>query len=63
MREAGNHQSSMSRVPWEGILGNKNDKLACDGNVLYHVLHCFQEHCFLHRIAPESVVVNSLTQQ
>lgn len=29
--EAGNHQSSMSPVPWEGILGNEKDKLACDG--------------------------------
>lgn len=35
---AGNHQSSVSPVPWEGILGNENDKLACDDNVMY----CFR---------------------
>lgn len=35
--EAENHQSSMTPVQWEGILGNENYKLACDGNVMYHV--------------------------
>lgn len=32
---AGNHQSSGSPVPWEGILGNENDELACGANVMY----------------------------
>lgn len=59
--EAGNHQSSVSPVPWEGILGNENDESACDGSVMYcsgSISFCIYRSCVRGH-----AFVNSLTQE